>query len=222
MITHRQIICLILSALLLSSCSLLGTDTPQRSVRVKVLADLPFRARNPGWANEARGLIEAASDYYEREFDIRLVTQNVSPWPENERIASTPTLLAKLQKEFPLRSKDNSYDLIVVFTGENASRYLTAGRPRVDRIGNCAQGLGSYIIVPVGKVFHYKGPSEEPEYDVISVIHEFGHIFGAEHVDDTQSIMHENFGYRTEFDAKNRAVIRQNRSCPFAKSVVRQ
>lgn len=217
MITHRQIICLILSALLLSSCSLAGTDTPQRSVRVKVLADVPFRARNPGWANEARGLIEAASDYYEREFDIRLVTQNVSPWPENERIASTPTLLAKLQKEFPLRSKDNSYDLIVVFTGENVSRYLTAGRPRVDRIGNCVQGLGGYIIVPVGKVFHYKGPSEEPEYDVISVIHEFGHIFGAEHVDDNQSIMHENFGYRTEFDAKNRAVIRQNRSCPFAK-----
>jgi len=182
-----------------------------------VLADVPFSVRNPGWANEARGLIEAASDYYEREFDIRIVTQSVSPWPENERVASTPSLLARLQKEFPLRSKDNSYDLIVVFTGENVSRYLTAGRPRVDRIGNCARGLGSYAIVPVGEIFHYKGPSEEPEYDVITVIHEFGHIFGAEHVDDIQSIMHENFGYRTEFDAKNRAVIRQNRSCAFAK-----
>jgi len=217
MITRRRIICSILSALLVSSCSFLGADTPQRSVRVKVLADVPFRARNPGWASEARGLIEAASDYYEREFDIRLVTQNVSPWPENERIPSTPTLLAKLQEEFPLRSKDNSYDLIVVLTGENVSRYFTAGRPRIDRIGNCAQGLGSYAIVPVGKVFHYKGPSDEPEYDVITLIHELGHIFGAEHVDDTQSIMHENFGYRTEFDAQNRAVIRQNRSCPFAK-----
>jgi hypothetical protein len=156
MITHRQIICLILSALLLSSCSLLGTDTPQRSVRVKVLADLPFRARNPGWANEARGLIEAASDYYEREFDIRLVTQNVSPWPENERIASTPTLLAKLQKEFPLRSKDNSYDLIVVFTGENASRYLAARR-QVDRIGNCAPGLAVTSSYPSARCFTTKG-----------------------------------------------------------------
>lgn len=217
MTTRRRIICSILSAFLLSSCSLLGTDTPQRSVRVKVLADVPFRARNPGWVQEARGLIEAASDYYEREFDIRLISQSVSAWPDKERISSTPSLLARLQKEFPLRSKDDSYDVIVAFTAENVSRYLTAGRPRVDRIGNCAQGLGSYVIVPIGNIFHYKGPNEEPEYDVIAVIHEFGHIFGAEHVDDTQSIMHENFGYRTEFDAKNRAVIRQNRACPFAK-----
>jgi hypothetical protein len=222
MTTRRRIICSILSVLLVSSCSFLGADKPQRSVRVKVLADVPFRARNPRWASEARGLIEAASDYYEREFDIRFVTQSVSPWPANERIASTPALLAKLQKEFPIQTKDGSYDLLVVFSGENASRYLVAGRPRVDRIGNCAQGLGSYVIVPVGKVFHYKGPSEEPEYDVIAVIHELGHIFGAEHVDDTQSIMHENFGYRTEFDTKNRAVIRQNRSCAFAKEVVRR
>jgi hypothetical protein len=186
-------------------------------VRVKVLADVPFRARNPGWVQEARGLIEAASDYYEREFDIRLISQSVSAWPDKDRIASTPSLLARLQKEFPLRSSDGSYDVIVVFTAENVSRYLTAGRPRVDRIGNCAQGLASYVIVPVGNIFHYKGPNEEPEHDVIAVIHEFGHVFGAEHVDDTQSIMHENFGYRTEFDAKNRAVIRQNRACPFAK-----
>jgi hypothetical protein len=186
-------------------------------VRVKVVADVPFRARNPGWAQEAHGLIEAASDYYEREFDIRFVTQSVSPWPENERIASTPALLAKSQKEFPVHSNDGSYDLLVVFSGENASRYLTAGRPRVDRIGNCARGLGSYVVVPVGKVFHYQGPNAEPDYDVISLLHELGHIFGAEHVEDTQSIMHENFGYRTEFDAKNRAVIRQNRTCAFAK-----
>jgi predicted Zn-dependent protease len=49
------------------------------------------------------------------------------------------------------------------------------------------------------------------------LIHELGHIFGAEHVDDVQSIMHEDFGYRTEFDQKNRAVIQKNRLCPFAK-----
>ena len=54
-------------------------------VRVKVLADMPFRARNPNWAEEARGLVEAASDYYEREFDIRFATESVTagqlPWP---------------------------------------------------------------------------------------------------------------------------------------------
>jgi hypothetical protein len=29
--------------------------------------------------------------------------------------------------------------------------------------------------------------------------------------------MHEDLGYRTEFDDKNRSVILKNRLCPFAK-----
>ncbi len=57
----------------------------------------------------------------------------------------------------------------------------------------------------------------EPESDVIALIHEFGHVFGAEHVDDRASIMHEDFGYRTEFDARTAAIIQKNKSCPFAK-----
>jgi hypothetical protein len=217
MITRRRITYLILSALLFGSCSLLGPDTPQRVVRVKVFADVPFRTRNPNWAEEARGLVEAASDYYEREFDVRVLTQNVSAWPATQRVDSTPTLLSMLQKEFPTGSKDGSYDLIVSFTAENTSRYLTAGRPRVDRIGNCTQGLSNYIVVPIRKVFHYRGAGAEPEFDVIALVHELGHVFGAEHVDDTTSLMHENFGYRTEFDAKNRSIIQKNRTCPFAR-----
>lgn len=217
MITRRRTICSILSALVLASCSLAGPEAPQRVVRVKALADVPFRARNPRWHEEARGLIEAASDYYEREFDIRLLTQSVAPWPEVERLASTPGLLTKLQKDFPVKTKKDDYDLIVVFTAEGVSRYLIAGRPRVDRIGNCAQGLGSYVIAPTGTVFHYNGPNAEPTFEVMTLVHEIGHIFGAEHVNDIASIMHEDFGYRTEFDPKNRAVIQKNRTCAFAK-----
>ena len=217
MTTPRPIICLILSALFISSCSLLGSDTPQRVVRVKVLADVPFRARNRNWAEEARGIVEAASDYYEREFDIRIMTQSVSPWPVTQRVDSTPALLSMLQKEFPVQSNDGNYDLIVSFTAENTSRYLTAGRPRVDRIGNCVRGLSNYVVVPVGKVFRYQSASAEPEFSVITLIHELGHVFGAEHVEDTASLMHESFDYRTEFDAKNRTVIQKNRFCPFAR-----
>jgi hypothetical protein len=217
MITRRRIICSILSALFIASCSLLGPDTPQRVVRIKALADVSFRNRNPRWAEEARGLIEAASDYYEREFDIRLITQNVAAWPESERIPSTPNLLTRMQKEFPGQPSSRDYDLLVTFTAEGVSRILTAGRPRVDRIGSCTQGLGSYVVVPVTKVFHYQGPNAELELDVIALIHEIGHIFGAQHVNDINSLMHENFAYRTEFDAKNRAIIKQNRACPFAK-----
>ncbi len=217
MITRRRIICSILSALFLSSCAALSSDSSQRIVRVKVLADVPFRARNPHWVEEARGLVESASDYYEREFAIRLITQSVSPWPDKERIASTPELLAKVKREFAAVTKNDGYDLIVIFTAEGVSRVLTAGRPRVDRIGDCTQGLANYVIVPVTTIFHYHGPNAELEFDVIALIHEFGHVFGAQHVEDSNSLMNEEFGYRTEFDAKNRAIVRKNRDCPFAK-----
>jgi Metallo-peptidase family M12 len=217
MITRRRITCLILNALLISSCAVFDSaNQQQRNVRVKVLADVSFRARNPDWREEARGLNESASDYYEREFDIRFVTQTVFAWPEKDRVRSTPELLARVKKEFGADSTDD-YDLIVTFSAESISRVLAAGRPRVDRIGNCSQGLARYVVVPIAKIFHYQGANSEPEFDVVALIHELGHVFGAEHVEDTNSIMHEEFGYRTEFDAKNRAVIQKNRLCAFAR-----
>ncbi len=218
MITRRRIICLTLSALFTSSCALFDSaNSPQRIVRVQVLGDVSFRARNPNWREEARGLIESASDYYEREFDIRFVTQSVFAWPEKDRVRSTPELLARVKRQFGTESSAD-YDVIVTFTAEGVSRILTTGRPRVDRIGSCSQGLARYVVVPIAKIFHYSGANDEPEFDVIALIHELAHVFGAEHVDDTSSIMHEEFGYRTEFDAKNRALIEHNRFCAFARN----
>lgn len=217
MITRRLTICSILSAFFILSCSAAGPDIQQRVVRIKILGDVSFRARNPDWEREARGLIEAASDYYEREFGIRLLSQSVSPWPEQERIASTPELLTRLKKDFAVTAKSGDYDLIVAFTAERVSRILTAGRPRVDRIGDCTQGLANYVIVPVTAVFHYRGPNTEPEFDEIALIHEIGHVFGAVHVEDTNSLMNEDLRYRTEFDAKNRATVQKNKFCAFAK-----
>jgi Metallo-peptidase family M12 len=210
-------ICSILSAFCLSSCAVFAPEPPPRVVRVNALADVSFRARDHRWQEEARGLIEAASDYYEREFGIRFVTESTVAWPAQERIRSTPNLLTKVKQDFPSQKKDGSYDLIVVFTAEGVSRYSMAGRPRVDRIGNCQQGLGNYVVTPVHKVFHYVGAQADPELDVIALIHELAHIFGAEHVDDRASIMHEDLGYRTEFDDKNRSIIAKNKFCPFAK-----
>ena len=217
MTTRPRIICFILSAFFFASCALFNDTPRQRVVRVKAFADPAMRQRNPGWENEVRGLVEAASDYYEREFDIRLVTQSAAAWPTTQRIASTVDLLIQLKRDFPLARKEPDHDLIIAFTSEPVSRYIPAGRPRVDRIGNCREGLSYYAVIPVRDVFRYRGVSGEITYDTVALIHELGHVFGAEHVTDTLSIMNEQFDYRTEFDMKNRSVILKNRNCPFAK-----
>ncbi len=216
MTTRQRITCFILSAFLLASCAIVSDEPAQQIVRVKALADPSFRARNVSWDSEIRGRVEAASDYFEREFAIRLVTQSTAAWPIDERIPSTPALIAKLKQDFPSQKKVD-YDVIVLFTAERVSRYTMEGRSRADRIGDCQQGLGNYIVLTAGDVFRYTGSRDDPDYDTVALIHELGHIFGAEHVQDTHSIMNENFDYRAEFDKKNREVILKNRNCPFAR-----
>jgi hypothetical protein len=216
MTTRQRITCCILSAFYLASCAIFQSEPPLQTVRVKALADPSFRARNPRWEEELRGRVEAASDFFEREFAIRLITQSTAPWPVQDRIRSTPALVARLKTEFP--TKDPSYDLIIAFTAEGLSRYTVEGRPRVDRIGNCVEGLGKYVVTSANQVFRYTGVQNEPDNETLMLVHELGHIFGAEHVQDADSIMNEDFDYRADFDMKNRSVILKNRNCQFAKS----
>jgi hypothetical protein len=199
----------------LSSCALLEPKPPasQRIVRVKAMADAAFRERNPQWPKEAAGLIEAASDYFEREFQIRLVSSKIAPWSPEKGVRSTALLLEQLKESAPLKDPDGEYDLIVGFTGEAVNVYR--GRARVDRIGNCEEGLGNYVLSSVSRPFRYEAYTTEPELDLLALIHEIGHVFGAEHTQETDSIMHEAFAYRTGFDRKNREIVMKNRLCRF-------
>jgi Zn-dependent peptidase ImmA (M78 family) len=73
------------------------------------------------------------------------------------------------------------------------------------------------LVTSASKIFRYTGAQNDPDDDTVTLVHELGHIFGAEHVQDADSIMNEDFDYRAEFDMKNRSVILKNRNCPFAK-----
>ncbi len=217
MITPQRIACFIGSLLLASGCALMEASPPVRLriVRVKALGDLKLR-EDPRWTQTVEGLVEAASDYFEREFGVRFVVDKIAPWPSVAGVTSTRLLLTRLKEEVPLKGRAGNYDLIIGFTGENVNIYVD-GRARVDRIGNCHLGLGNYMVTSVSSPFLYPGPDSEIDWDVLALIHELGHILGAEHTNDSSSIMHHDFAYRTEFDQHNRDVILRNRLCPFGK-----
>src|SRR3990172_10946509 len=146
MTTLLRITCFILSVVPFPSGAMLPAPPFERVVRVQALADPSFRGRNPGWVEELRARIEAASVYFEREFEIRFVTVNAAAWPERERTASTAGLMVKLKQDFPTQKNDGAFDVIVAFTAEPISRYLPTGRPPVDRIRHCRILLGPYLI----------------------------------------------------------------------------
>jgi hypothetical protein len=214
MTTLRRISCFILSLFLFSACAALRDDAPERTVRVKLLADAALREKDPRWHETATGLLRAASDFYEREFGVKFVAVAIGLWQMEESSQFVVTLMKRLVQAYPI--KDQSYDLLIGLTGERLTFYM-GGRGMVNRFGNCRDGLANYVVSSVTETFRYTGVRSEPTLDAVALIHEFGHVFGAEHVKDTSSIMNEDFDYRSDFDAKSRGIVLKNKFCAFGK-----
>jgi hypothetical protein len=216
MITPRRTSCFILSLLLFPACAALRDETPERTVRVKIVADAKLREKDPRWRETAAGLLRAASDFYEREFAIRLVAVGIEPWELAEGSPFVVTLMKRLVEKYPQQDQNHGFDVLVGLTGERVTFYF-GGRSIVNRLGGCREGLANYIVSSVSDPYRYTGRSREPPLDAVALIHEFGHVFGAEHVKDTNSIMSEDFDYRSDFDAKSRAIVLKNKYCAFGK-----
>jgi hypothetical protein len=216
MTTRLRISCFILSLFLFSACAVLRDDAPERTVRVKLLADAALREKDPYWRETAAGLLRSASDFYEREFGIKLVAVQIDPWEMEEGSQFVVTLMKRLIQAYPVKDRNSAYDLLVGFTGEHVTFYM-GGRGMVNRFGNCRDGLANYVVSAVTAPYRYTGAAKEPTLDVVALIHEFGHVFGAEHVKDTNSIMNEDFDYRSDFDAKSRGIVAKNKFCASGK-----
>ena len=215
--TRRLIIWFVFSGLVLAGCAARqpdGTTRPVRVVRVKLVADPILRRNEPLWRDTARDLLRAASDYYEERFGIRLVRQATEPWRVEGTTASSVTLMKHLKRSYPRAGGSQPHDVVIGLTRQPLNFYR-GGRARADRLGNCTEGLGNYIVSHVGETFTH---GDELNHDALALIHEMGHLLGAVHTDDPESVMHLDFDFRTGFDAPNRAIVMRNRLCPFAEA----
>ncbi len=205
------------SVLLLAGCARPWEDDTFRKVRivrVKLVADPALRRADPSWRDTAKDLLRAASDYYEDNFGIRLAHQSTGAWHVAGTTTSSVTLMKRLKRSFPRAGGDQPHDVVIGLTRQPLNFYK-GGRARADRFGNCTQGLGNYIVSHVGESFDYH--DGDLTHDAVAVIHEMGHLMGAVHTDDPESVMHRDFDLRTGFDAPNRAIVMANRLCPFAR-----
>ena len=184
---------------------------------MKILADSSIRQDDRRWHDEIEQKFAAAADFFEREFGIRLVAQKIQPWPLERKVRSTAEFLRDLKQHVPLSDKEGSYDIVIGFTALPGR--ISPGHGRVDEIGNCRDGLGNYIAISATETLR-SGERESllGNSDILTLIHELGHLFGAEHVDDRRSIMAVHFNPFTDFDPKNRETILNNKFCPFRKS----
>ena len=68
-----------------------------RVVTMRAVADEMYRAQ-PGWEPMLRRTIQAVSDIYERQFQIRLVIRDVVPWTIGQAVP-IPRILARVRAE---------------------------------------------------------------------------------------------------------------------------
>lgn len=215
MTTRRRIICSILSCCL-SACSLLGDQTAKRIIRVRILADANIRENVPRWRDDIGSKFKAAADFFENEFGVDFPPPLIQPWNSKGKVASTAELMSLLKSDAAVLDTQGSFDITIGFTWIPGR--ISRGHARVDEIGNCRDGLGKYIaIASTGSLMPDERDAPLGNIDASTLVHELGHIFGAEHSEDPGSLMAVNFRPYSDFDKQSRAIILKNILCPFAK-----
>ena len=190
-----------------------------REIKVLAVADIEYRNRFPDWQERVKGLVGAASRYYESEFGLRFTVLACKPWEFNARYQpSMEEKLVSLQK-----IELGQADLLIAFV-----------RSVQHRENGAAIGWGfwlcEYMLVTDLWPELVDGAQlmplvcrqilKKPGFgSTMTLIHELGHLFGAFHVDNAESIMYFStmkiVPPRIQFDDVNRQVILATRDVDF-------
>jgi tetratricopeptide (TPR) repeat protein len=158
---------------------------------VLVVADEEFR-RDSDWKSKIEEVLEPASSYLETTLGLRLAALESRDWTSNDALSSVEMLAEDLVANI---DKEPS-DIVVAFTDQKNLE---------TRHNGCSLFKEGIIVL--------KRADEIAEM-VRSLNHEIGHLFGAVHVEDPESLM-DIFSRGDDFDAKNIELVRLNRERSF-------
>lgn len=155
-------------------------DIANRIVTVRAIADNTYRAAIPEWRERAKRIVAGASEYYQREYAIRLVLTETKEWEYDGVSADLETRWAELLEQSP-----REIDLIVALVGYGDYSSVKGEAAYTGQLGRAAF-FGQHLMVADRKDYH-----ENRAKTVL--IHELGHVFGAFHVADQNLMMYPGY-----------------------------
>ena len=154
-----------------------------RDVSIRILADEETQAIS-GWQAGISSVIGAVSSDFERLFGIRLVIKEYSDWTSDDSLQSLDLLLDTLEAQ----AEKKGCDTLLAFTAQK----------------NLTPGLSGFALFKEG-ILLATFTDDLPGLKRV-LKHEWGHIFGAAHIADPESVM--GFLIKgTGFDALNARAV---------------
>ncbi|MCK4871391.1 MAG: tetratricopeptide repeat protein [Phycisphaerales bacterium] len=199
----RRILLLILLACIARACPAQETSEPTfwtlpsddasiRTVTVHAVAGPLFRERDQ-WEQSIRRRIAQASDVYKGQFRIRFEITNITTWDGVDERADLGSAFQALWMDVD----PGDADIVIGFLYTGLLNPQQLERADAENLGRAAP-FGQYVIVR--DIPHISTYMRER-----TLIHEIGHLFGALHAREQDSVMHRFVlpGDAFRFDERN-------------------
>jgi predicted Zn-dependent protease len=210
------------TGLLAESSTMTKTLAP-RALKIRLWADQEHRRSTVGWQIRAYHQIEAASQVLEEQLHARLEVIEARDWDHDSHLGTLNADLLALEAQDPGQDVDLVIGLVTALPVVTTSMHelgmaRLSGRHLVLRaMDDLAEAQA------LAEALHTLGPEERERVyrlrlrhkEQALLLHELGHIFGAQHSESEASLMHPNYSqHMVAFDPVSLAQVVKGLAMP--------